>query len=234
MNRPTKEYRETTTHSTLPAPPYPIPPLPILLAPASRLYLPPTLEQSSSSLDPMFWPMHPTMERMYQFSVLTGQVDDFTWGDEDVEVTLPDGTTYTQYISMDGTECSGHHGSDIFPYGLLSSDIDGFEVKTGIIGNTETGNELTNREVLKAFDPRSNSMNYIYDTFKWDHCLPEGYDFNDLWGESKPSPRKEFFQTDAPFSTVYTSFKREMADMMKAELDASGVTNPSDKNVKHL
>lgn len=171
---------------------------------------------------------------MYQFSVLTGQVDDFAWWDEDTEVTLPDGSTYIQSISMDGTECSGHRASDVFPYGLLASDIDGFEVKTGIIYNTDTGNELNNREVLKAFDPRSNSMNYIYDTFKWDHCVPEGYDFDDLWGEVKPSPRKEFFERDSILSTVYTTFKREMAELMRAEADDNKVENPSDKNVKHL
>ena len=168
-------------------------------------------------MDPMFWPMHPAVERMYQFAVLTNQVTEFTWRDKDTNVSLPDGTSYIQYISMNAAECSGHRGSDVFPFGLLGSDIDGFKVKTAIRSNPVTGNNLTNREVLAAFDPRSNSMNYVYDTFKWDHCVPEGYDFDDAWGETAPSARKNFFERDEPRSTVYTSFKREMAELMKED-----------------
>uniref|UniRef100_UPI0039812771 hypothetical protein n=1 Tax=Salmonella sp. s58408 TaxID=3159701 RepID=UPI0039812771 len=74
---------------------------------------------------------------------------------------------------------------------------------------------ITNREMLEVFDPRFDSMNYVYDTFKWDHCAAEGYDFNDAWGDKKPSPRKNFHERDGPKSAVYTSFKREMAERMK-------------------
>ena len=165
----------------------------------------------------MFWPIHGTLERLYQFSVVTGTVTDFRWADEDVIITLPDGTTYTEYVSSYYEECSGHHGSHVFPYGLLGSDIDGFKVKTGIRGNTVTGNNLTNREVLAAFDPRNNSLNYVYDTFKWDHCVSQGYDFDDAWGETQPLPRKSFYVRDEPRSTVFTSFKRMMAEVMEGE-----------------
>ncbi|CAN0512685.1 unnamed protein product, partial [Laminaria digitata] len=127
----------------------------------------------------MFWLMHPTIERLWQYSVLTGQVTEFNWPDNDMNVTLSDGTTYTQYVSSYYEECKGHHGSHIFPFNILSSDVDAFEVKTAVRGNPATGNLLTNREILAAFDPRYNSMNYVYDTFEWDHCVPEGYDFDD-------------------------------------------------------
>ncbi|CAM9780271.1 unnamed protein product [Ectocarpus sp. 12 AP-2014] len=36
--------------------------------------------QSSSTCDRLFWPMHPTMERLYQFPVMTGSIDDFSDG----------------------------------------------------------------------------------------------------------------------------------------------------------
>ena len=191
------------------------PPRPAPVYPPSRpWHTRPPFEQSSSPLDPMFWPMHGTMERLWQFAVLTGQVTDFTWPDEDMNVTLPDGTIDTQYVSSYEV-CIGHRGSDVFPYGLLSSDVDTFEVKTGIRSNPVTGNELTNREVLASLDPRSNPLTYVYDTFKWEHCGPEGYDFDDAWRETVPSPRKQFYQRDEPRSTLYTSFKREMAELMK-------------------
>ena len=83
------------------------------------------------------------MERLYQFSVVTGTLTDFRWADEDVTVTLPDGTSYTNHLSSTDEDCNGHHGSHIFPYGLLGSDIDGFKVKTGIRGYPVTGNNLT-------------------------------------------------------------------------------------------
>ena len=97
------------------------------------------------------------------------------------------------------------------------SDIDGFKVKTGIRGYPATGNDLTNREVLASFDPRYNSLNHVYDTFKWDHCMSQGYDFDDAWGEPKPSPRKKFYERDEPLSPAYASFKRMMADLMEKE-----------------
>ena len=163
--------------------------------------------------------MHGTMERLYQFAVVTGQVSEFSWPDKDMPVSLPDGTSYTQYVSSYYEECNGHHGSHIFPFGLLGSDTDGFKVKTGVRSNPITGNNLTNREVLEAFDPRFNSMNYVYDTFKWDHCLPEGYNFDDAWGETAPSPRNLFFERNGPLSAVYTSFKKKMAKVMEDEGD---------------
>ena len=154
---------------------------------------------------------------MYQFSVMTGTLTDFRWWDEDVTITRPDGTTFTDYLSSYYEECNGHHGSHIFPYGLLGSDVDGFKVKTGIRSNPVTGNNLTNRGVLAKLDPGFNSLNYIYDNFKWDHCVAEGYDFDDAWGETPPSPRKKFYERDEPLSPVYTSFKRMMAELMNKD-----------------
>ena len=159
------------------------------------------------------------MERLWQFAVATGQVTEFRWPDNDRQTTLPDGSTYTEYVSKYYENCDGHRGSDIFPYGLLDQDVNGFEVKTGIKSNPPTGNNLSNREVLDALDPRSNSMAYVYDTFKWDHCVSEGYDFDDAWGETPPSPRKTFFARDSSLPAVYMSFQRKMAELMKEEGD---------------
>ncbi|CAM9227105.1 unnamed protein product [Ectocarpus sp. 6 AP-2014] len=48
-------------------------------------------------------------------------------------------------------------------------------------GNEETGNKLTNREVLAVLDARYNMLPYVYDNFRWDHCLQDGIDFYDAW-----------------------------------------------------
>ena len=88
------------------------------------LLISPLSLQAGSSPDPSFWPMHPTMERLWMYSVMTGQITDFTW---------PDSTEESDYgdISSFDDSCVGHGGSDIFPFGILDSDIDGFEVRGG-------------------------------------------------------------------------------------------------------
>eukprot|EP00903_Cladosiphon_okamuranus_P016180 g14931.t1 len=153
--------------------------------------------QASSSLDPSFWPTHPTMERLWMYSVLTGHVTDFTWPDENLSYTDEDGDTVTETVSLYGEDCTGHRGSDVFPFGLLDADEDGFEVKTGIRGNNEFGNTLSNREALQAFDPRSNSLPYVYDTFKWTHCAADGVDFDAAW-ETADEPRPMTAKAPAP------------------------------------
>ncbi|CAM9863802.1 unnamed protein product [Pylaiella littoralis] len=129
---------------------------------------------AGSAMDPTFWPLHPSLERLLIYSLLTGQTTDLSW---------PDRGAYSPkgVLSNYGEACDGHGGSDVFPYGLLDTDTDGFEVKTGLKGNVEVGNVLTNREVLAAMDPRVNKLSYVYDTFKWDHCLEVGIDFDDAW-----------------------------------------------------
>lgn len=29
-------------------------------------------------------------------------------------------------------------------------------------------------------------LTYVYDTFKWEHCKADGYDFEDAWGDDMP------------------------------------------------
>ncbi|CAB1096465.1 TYR [Ectocarpus sp. CCAP 1310/34] len=138
--------------------------------------------QSSSSLDPSFWSTHPTMERLWMYSVLTGQVTDFEWPDADVTYTASDGTTYSQPISKYSEECLGHRGSDVFPFDILANEVNDFTVQTGIKGSPlGGGNTMTNREVLAAFDPRINALPYVYDTFEWAHCAEDGFDLRDAW-----------------------------------------------------
>ncbi|CAN0387437.1 unnamed protein product [Pylaiella littoralis] len=145
--------------------------------------------QASSSLDPSFWSTHPTMERLWMFSILTGHITDFTWPDDNLSYTDKDGSTVSETLSLYGEDCTGHRGSDIFPFGLLDTDIDGFTVKTGVRGNLETGNILTNRELLQAFDARSNSLPYVYDNFKWTHCEADGVSFDKAWESGKTSAK---------------------------------------------
>lgn len=73
--------------------------------------------QASSSLDPTFWPIHPTIDRLWQYSVLTESVTNVHWPDADYSYTGPDGSNVTECISLYSATCEGHGGSDIFPFG---------------------------------------------------------------------------------------------------------------------
>lgn len=65
--------------------------------------------------------MHPTMERLFMFARLTGNTYDLDWPDADA-------SSSNEMISRYGDDCVGHGGSDVFPFDLLDSDHDGFEV----------------------------------------------------------------------------------------------------------
>ena len=55
------------------------------------------------------------------FSVLTGRTNDMTWpdnGDQTIDIMT------SRYDA-----CDGHGGSDVFPFGLLDTDIDGWAVR---------------------------------------------------------------------------------------------------------
>lgn len=153
------------------------------------------------------------------YAVLTGHVTDFTWPDENISYTDDDGSTVTETLSLYGESCTGHAGSDVFPFGLLDSDDDGFTIKTGIRGNQEFGNTLSNREALQAFDPRSNSLPYIYDTFKWTHCEADGVDFANAWDNAKTRPKslknRPSFK-EGEFRTPRYSGMKEMKKRAKA------------------
>ncbi|CAM9270816.1 unnamed protein product [Choristocarpus tenellus] len=135
--------------------------------------------QASSPLDPTFWPIHGTMERLYLYKMLTGTLTDTTWPDHSSTYTDEDGETFEIALSSDPTgECLGHRGSDIFPFGFRETTTKIVPVR--LWGETAVG-QFTNREVLKALDPNVNALPYLYDTFTWPHCEKVGFDFHDAW-----------------------------------------------------
>jgi len=99
----------------------------------------PTLEDIS------FWPIHPTIERLWVYKKLVGGFTDETW---DVTST-----------SIYGDSCSGHRQDDVIPLeGVLE-------------GGTEGMMMMTNGELYDAMDPTTSTLPYIYDDFTWAHCL---------------------------------------------------------------
>lgn len=124
-----------------------------------NLYWPGDQLEAGSPSDPAFWPIHPTMERLLQFKVLAKPFTNLTWHWA--------GSTCLYYEDSD---CRGHNAYDVTTFATVkyNSDSNGFE-----------STYLTNVETRDSTfpDKTTYSVPYIYDTFNWEHCEHEGWDF---------------------------------------------------------
>eukprot|EP01035_Chromulina_nebulosa_P020764 gene20764-26924_t len=122
---------------------------------------------SSSAADPAFWPIHPTLERLYHAKLMTSGFSGTTYPDSYKSCSYPECYDYiTGEYGYHDSCCDGHYSyGQLFDYTAVS--------RTQFIG-------LTNKEFLSATDPTSTkySMNYVYDNFQWTHCA----DYADIDG----------------------------------------------------
>lgn len=108
--------------------------------------------EAASPLDPSFWPIHPTLERLYVYKMLAGGFENATWPS-------------TGYASSD--DCYGHGASDLVPFQFSLKDDDAPVF-------------YTNVEILALASPESPTLPYVFADFDWDHCVEFGYDFASL------------------------------------------------------
>ncbi|CAM9774773.1 unnamed protein product, partial [Heterosigma akashiwo] len=108
--------------------------------------------QSSSSYSPEFWPIHGTVERMYQAKKLGYRGIPLLEDESYPEYGAGSWLVYHDY-------CEGHEASDPVLGGMS-------KVWVG-----EEARELTNEEYLQIMDPtRDTGLDYIYDHLSWDYC----------------------------------------------------------------
>jgi hypothetical protein len=138
----------------------------------SKIYAGDHLE-SASPADPSFWPIHPTLERVFQAKLMAGGfVDSDTWPTDPVtEYVCNKAVCYEEDEQAFGnwdTCCYGHYENDQM---LDAPNNDRY---------TYVG--PTNKDIHDGTNPQNPqySMEYIYDTFTWSHCIQEGYDFDAL------------------------------------------------------
>ena len=112
--------------------------------------------EASSPLDVSFWPIHPTMERLWGYKKLVHAFTDQTWGTTDGP---------SRYCTNNG--CMGHHEDDIIPFDVVVEDDNG----------EYASRQLSNIELYKGLNPHSTRMPYVYDHFQWTHCDESGYRF---------------------------------------------------------
>ena len=105
--------------------------------------------EASSPADISFWPIHPTMERVWQFKNLKGFLTDSSWP--------------TDKVSIYGDSCTGHAANDTIKIQNLVSDSIEY---------------ITNEDFMNFINPTSDNLDYIYDDFSWSHCTSKGFDFS--------------------------------------------------------
>ena len=140
--------------------------------------------EAASPIDPSFWPIHPTMERLLQYKRVVQDFGDMYWG---ATKQHGDGTNYcTQGISSHYAEsylnvsssdswldlgCEGHHADDL---NMFKSNV--VDPQTGKYQMRST----TNLELFRMINPKEYMVSYIYENFEWTHCDRGAYAFPEV------------------------------------------------------
>ena len=109
---------------------------------------------AESPVDPSFWPMHPTLERLYHYKRLVHA--DLVMSFDEPPHT---GWSVCEFESF-GDPCFGHRENDTTFFTVPPTNDD----------DQGEATPLTNLEVLAKANPRDYSLDYIYDSFSWPHC----------------------------------------------------------------
>lgn len=116
--------------------------------------------EAASPVEASFWPIHPALERLYQFKDIVKPFKDATW-----EIRKDQGQRTCLYSTFG---CEGHHSYDLTAWHSVSRNEDGAYVKK----------MMTNEQVRTAATPRTYSAPYIYQDFEWEHCKAVDVDFS--------------------------------------------------------
>lgn len=117
------------------------------------------LLQSSAPVDPLFWIIHPSIERVWQWKRLSSCPYEYSWASGS--------SVYSQ--------CSGHDAEDVLPFSEMTA-------QSSHTAGSGQFSDLTNAEIYALLDPTDNAMNYIYDSFEWSHCSEEGIEIRTSCG----------------------------------------------------
>jgi hypothetical protein len=119
--------------------------------------------ESASPADVIFWPMHPTIERLLLWRLLKKGFADMTWNEE---------KSYRGTFYKDISEnCYGHGPNDVMPWFIRLDDE-----------NQRWGGYYTGAQFLVAANTAAQTYTFpfVYDYYVWPHCEEEGYDFQNI------------------------------------------------------
>ena len=109
--------------------------------------------EASSPNDVAFWPIHPTVDRLFQWKYIAGTLTNLEW---------PATEYYWGTYGANTLNVSGHRGDDTLPYDLPQLGL--------------KADQYTNRDFLNLSIPDQPTMPYVYHHFHWDHCKNLGFD----------------------------------------------------------
>merc|ERR1712146_705317 len=116
----------------------------------SEIFIGDQLESGSPS-DISFWPIHPTIERLWMWKRLNGGFTDEVWRNSSA--------------SLYGQSCSGHRSDDLIP-------IEVFDWRDSKL------KLFSNADYYQLADPSQSHLPYIFADFNWPHCLLDPYNLD--------------------------------------------------------
>jgi len=119
--------------------------------------------ESASPADVIFWPIHPTIERLFFWRLLKKGFLDYTWN----QAKSYRGTFYKDISE----ECYGHGPDDLMPWFIRMDDE-----------NQRWGAYYTGAQFVVASNAADTTYTFpfVYDNFIWPHCEEEGYDMQNF------------------------------------------------------
>lgn len=124
--------------------------------------------EAASPVEASFWPIHPTLERLFQFKEIVAPFRNRDWA--------VDKTEDKHFCTYHTYGCEGHHAYDLTAWATISRNEEGIYVKS----------LRTNEEVRTAANPDTLGTPYIYHTFEWSHCMEVGVDFTSPFTQDLP------------------------------------------------
>lgn len=125
------------------------------------------LMNSGAPADPIFWPIHPTVERLWQWRRING-MSNHSW---------PPSTQ--NYVHGNDGGCAGHDKSDVTVFKNLFDQDDSF---------------YTNGQLYDLMDPNleDTGSNAVFADFRWGHCQDLGYPIDLLASKFVAKDEKRF------------------------------------------
>jgi hypothetical protein len=114
--------------------------------------------ESAAPNDIIFWPTHPTVERLLVWKRLHGFLDT-TWVDN----------SSTTVTGLTIGYCYGHNYMDVTIWKNIFDNDDVY---------------YTNAEIFNLSNPDNENLEYVFDNFLWPHCEALGFPLDLIVGDS--------------------------------------------------
>jgi hypothetical protein len=120
---------------------------------------------SGATADPSFWPVHPNVDRAYQWRRLRGMTGEDLWPYGAVE------SAEFYWGGGEGRSCWGHMPDNTMIWNNL-----GF-----LHDPVPLGEYYTVKDLWLMNDPDTGHLPYAYPNFEWKACEAEGYPIDLKW-----------------------------------------------------